>query len=66
MTVGQGGNNLVYANSGGHGMLEDLKQMRRDRSILMAKVDKHQSQIVEHQSQIIEHQSQIDELEKHI
>jgi hypothetical protein len=52
VTIGQIGNNLVYANSGGHGILEELEQMKREMKILMAKDEKKASQIEEHQKHI--------------
>ena len=40
MTIGQIGDNLVYANPGGHGILEELEQIKRKMDILMAKDEK--------------------------
>ena len=65
--------NLVYANSEGHGILADLKNMKMDIKILMAKdehmtrmLDKQQTQLNEHQKQLNEHQRNIYSLQSHV
>ena len=64
--MGQVGNNLVYANSGGHGILEELEQVRMKMDILMAKDEKKTIQIDKHQKQIDEHQKHISSLESRV
>ena len=59
ITIGQIGNNLVYANSGGHGILEELEQIKREMHILTAKDEKRASQIDEHQKQISSLESRV-------
>ncbi len=66
VTMGQAGNNLVYANSAGHGVLEDLENLKKQIAILMAKDEGRASQIVQHQQQIVQHQQQIASLEKQV
>ncbi|MCJ1373734.1 hypothetical protein MMC20_004963 [Loxospora ochrophaea] len=62
VTIGQIGNNLVDANSGGHGILEELEEMKREMNILMAKDEKRASQIDEHQRQISSLESRVRQL----
>ncbi|KAL9104998.1 MAG: hypothetical protein Q9163_000095 [Psora crenata] len=66
VTIGQAGNNLLYANSGGHRLLEEMEQMKRDIGILIAKDEKKTNQIDEHQKQIEEHQKHISSLEDRV
>ena len=64
--MGQVGNNLVYANSGGHGILGELEQMKGTMEILMAENKKNTSQIDKHQKQTDEHQKHISSLESRV
>ena len=57
--MGQVGNKLVYANTGGHGILGALEQLRRDVDILIAKDEKMTSQIDEHQKKISSLESRV-------
>jgi len=66
VTIGQVGNKLVYGNSGGHGILEELEQMKGKIDILMAKDETKTSQIDEHQTKIDEHQKKISSLESRV
>ena len=50
--MGQVGNNLVYANSGRHRILDELEQMSREINILISKDEKRASQIDEHRKHI--------------
>ena len=59
VTIGQIGNNLVYANLGGHWILEELEQIK-------AKDEKRASQIDKQARQIDEHQKQISYLESRV
>ena len=59
VTIGQVGNNLVYANSGGHGILEELEQIKRKTDILMARDETRTSQIDEHQKKISSLESRV-------
>ena len=63
VTIGQVGNNLVYANSGGRGILGKLEQMNKEMDILIADNEKTAIQIDKHQKQIDKHQKQISSLE---
>ncbi|KAK3175871.1 hypothetical protein OEA41_007193 [Lepraria neglecta] len=59
VTIGQVGDNVVYANSGGHGILRDLEQMKRTMEILMAKDEKRTSQLDEQQKQLSSLESRV-------
>ena len=63
VTMGQSENNLVYANSGGHGVLQRLEQMERKIMVLESKDEQKSSQIKEHQKDIDEFKKNISFLE---
>ena len=52
VTIGETENNIVFANTGGFGVLEGLEQIKRDIKILMAKDDKMTSHIEELQQNV--------------
>ncbi|KAL2055085.1 hypothetical protein ABVK25_004423 [Lepraria finkii] len=62
ITIGQAGNKLVYANSGGHGILGELEDMKMKMDILIAKI----SQIDKHQKEIDEYQKKNSSLESRV
>ncbi|KAL2059455.1 hypothetical protein ABVK25_000748 [Lepraria finkii] len=62
ITMGQAGNKLVYANSGGHGVLGELADMKMKLDILIAET----SQIDEHQKEIDEYQKKNSSLESRV
>lgn len=59
VTIGQVGDNLVYANPGGHGILASLEQMKRTMEILVAKDEEKTSQIDEQQKQLSSLESRV-------
>ncbi len=51
--MGQVGDKLVYGNTRGHGLLEEIEEMKKDIAILMARDKKKADQIGEHQKEIV-------------
>ncbi|KAL2056070.1 hypothetical protein ABVK25_003713 [Lepraria finkii] len=69
ITMGQAGDKLVYANSGGHGILGELDDMKKTMAILTAKtsqIDEYRKEIDEHRKEIDEHQKEISSLKNRV
>lgn len=59
ITLDQIGNNLVYGNDGGHGLLSEIKEMRNDIALLLAKDKTREDTLKEHRQEIqdLKHQT---------
>ena len=66
VTIGQIGNNMIYVNPGGRGILKKLEEMKRKVDILFSKNTEMACQMDEHQRQIDDHQRQISSLKSRV
>ncbi|KAK3176307.1 hypothetical protein OEA41_007630 [Lepraria neglecta] len=66
VTMGHNGDKVVYANSGGHGILRDLEEMKRTVAMLVANDEKKTSKIDKHEKHIDELQKKTTYLESRV